>query len=147
MKLYAYICDRLCKNLPSSHHKLKYFFCPACSYVYSIAIITLCIRSLYLISLLFSGQLLTLCNNGIDTMVPMECTKWMILGWDCTLNHSCVHLASRLTMDCLGVYAFVVKLPPTLFDKLFPPPTAYPTLTSCLPTTLATLAQKIGAYL
>ena len=26
-------CDGLSNNRPSSHHKLKYFFCPACSYI------------------------------------------------------------------------------------------------------------------
>ena len=27
------ICDCLCENQPSSHHKLNFFFSPACSYV------------------------------------------------------------------------------------------------------------------
>ena len=67
------------------------FFCPACSHVHSIDIITLCIKSP---NCFFSGQLLTLCKCGIDMMVPVECTKWTTSTWYCTLYHSCVHWAS-----------------------------------------------------
>ena len=45
----------------------------------------------------FSGQFLTVCKCGFDTMVPVERTKWMTSTWDCTLGHGCVYWASRLT--------------------------------------------------
>ena len=119
---------------------MYYFFCQAYSYNYSIAIITLCIQSSQLIGLLFSGKLLTLCKCGIYTMVPVECTKWMA-SRDSTLDHSCVHLASHLTVDCFGVHVFTVELLWTLFDKLLPLSTPPPTLTSHSPAPLAMLEQ------
>ena len=50
----------------------------------------------FLISLLFSRQLLTVCKCGFDMMAPVERTKWMKSTWDCTLGHGCVYWASRL---------------------------------------------------
>ena len=83
-------CDCLSKNRPSSQHKLKYFFLSSLS----IAIITPCIGSPHLIGLLFSGQLLTLCKCGFDTMAPVERTKWMTSTLDHTLNHRPVSIVS-----------------------------------------------------
>jgi len=103
-------------------------FCPMFnSYHY-----TLCIQFPYLISLLFPGQLLTLCKYGIEMIVPMKCTKWIASTWNCTLHHSCVHLASWLTIVYSGVHVFTVELLWTLFDKLLPPP-ASPSPPTCLP--------------
>ena len=51
--------------------------------------------------LLFSGQLLTVCKCGFDTMAPVERTKWMKSTWDCTLSHGCVYWASGLTKNGL----------------------------------------------
>ena len=62
--------------------------------VYSIAIIKPCNRPPCLIGLLFSGQLSTLCKCGLDTMAPVERTKWMTSTWDRTLGHGCVHCVS-----------------------------------------------------
>ena len=45
----------------------------------------------------FLRAALTVCKCGFDTMAPVECTKWMISTWDCTLGHGCVYWASRLT--------------------------------------------------
>ena len=75
-----------------------------------------------------SGQLLTLCKCGIDTIAPMECTKWMASTWDCTLDHGGVHWASQLTMDCSSVLVFTLELPWIVFDKLLPPPSPPPPL-------------------
>ena len=61
-------------------------------------------------------------------MAPVERTKWMTSTWDCTLDHNCVHWASRLTMDCSGDLVFAVELLWTLFHKLLPPPTPPPAL-------------------
>ena len=66
-------------------------------------------------------------------MVPVECTKWMTSTWDCTLHHGCVHWASQLNMDCAGVCIFTVELLWTVFDKLLPPPTPPPHLSSAHP--------------
>ena len=118
-------CDCLCKNRPSSHHKLKSFFVSSLQ-LYSIAIITLHIQSPFLISLLFSGLLLTVCKCGFDTMVPVERAKWMTSAWDCTLGYGCVHWTSRPTMDCSGVHLFTVELLWTVFHKLLPPPSPPP---------------------
>ena len=125
--MYCAICDCLYNNWPSSHHKL--FFLPS------------------LISLLFSGQLLTLCKCGIDTMAPVEHTKWMASTWGCTLNHSCVHWASQSAIDCSIVCVFTVELLWTVFDKLLPPPTlpAHTTPLVCPPPKLRW--PKIGAHL
>ena len=57
----------------------------------------MCIWCPFLIGLLYSGQLLTVCKCGFDTMAPVERTKWMTSTWDCTLGHGCVHWDSRLT--------------------------------------------------
>ena len=73
----------------------------------------------------------------------MGSTQWYLRTWDCTLQHSCVHWASRLTMDCSGVHLFTVKLLRTAFDKLFPHPTPHlPCSTSHPPTLFAMLAQN-----
>ena len=68
------------------------------------------LESPFLISLLFSGLLLTVCKCGFDTMVPVERAKWMTSAWDCTLGYGCVHWTSRPTMDCSGVHLFTVEL-------------------------------------
>ena len=43
-----------------------------------------------------SGQLLTVCKCGFDTMASVEHTKWMTSTWHCTLGHGCVYWASPL---------------------------------------------------
>ena len=65
--------------------------------MYNIASIILCIWCPFLIGLLVSGQLLTVCKCGFDMMAPVEHTKWMTSTWDCTFGHGCVYWASRLT--------------------------------------------------
>ena len=92
-----YICDCLCEHQPGSHHKLI-FFSPACSYVRRIASITLCISCPFFTGLIFSGQLLTVCKCGFDTMAPVERTKWMThINLGLYLGHGCVYWALRLT--------------------------------------------------
>ena len=96
------ICDCLSNNQPSSHHKLKHFseqlVATFNSYHYTVHPVPI------LKSLIFSGQLLTLCKYETDTIVPVECTKWMASTWNCTLDHRCVPLiwASRLTMASMS---------------------------------------------
>ena len=88
-------CDYLCENQPSLHHKINFF--QSSLKLYTIASITMCIWCPFLIGLLFSGRLLTVCKCGFDTMAPVERTKWMTSTWDCILDHGCVHWVSWLT--------------------------------------------------
>ena len=70
-------------------------------------------------------------------MAPVECTKCIAVAWDCTLNHSGVHWASPLPVDCSGVRVSSLEsfpgqflksfchLPPHSLTSLIPPPTPY----------------------
>ena len=102
----------------------------------------------FLISLLFSGLLLTVCKCGFDTMAPVERAKWMTSAWDCTLGYGCVHWTSRPTMDCSGVHLFTMELLWTVFHKLLPPPSPPPhPQPPALPPTPSVRWPKIGAHL
>ena len=67
-------------------------------------------QSQYLIGLLFSAQLFTLCKCSTDNMVSVDHTKWMLsASWDFTIDHGDVYWASRLPVDCSGVRVFTIK--------------------------------------
>ena len=129
---------------------IKNFFCPACncsycicnSYHYTVHPVPIIDWSAFL------RAVLTLCKYGIDTMAPVERTKWMASTWDCTLDHSCVHWASRPTMDLLWCPylhcgASLDSISQAFATSHSTPLTSRPRiLTSCPPIPFTTLAQN-----
>ena len=96
----------------------------------------------------WSGQLLTVCKCGFDTMAPVECTKWMTSTWECTLGHSCVYWASRLTkwtalVSMSSPWSFSGEFSTAVATSL---PTPLP-LPPARPPTPSIRWSKIGAHL
>ena len=100
-----------------------------------------------MIGLFFSGQLLTVCKCGFDTVAPVERTKWMTSTWDCTLGRSCVYWASPLTKwtALVSVSSLWSSSGQFLNSCCHLPP--HPPAPASHPPTLSIRWPKIGAHL
>ena len=77
-------------------------------------------------------------------MAPVERTRWMASTWDFTRDHSGVHWASPLSLDCFGVHIFIVELLWTVLTSFCHLPPHPPNSLSCWAKIVAHLQPEMA---